>query len=282
MIEQRTITAASEGDVVQVGADGVRGRRDVGRSVQDTAVSVVSAIALLVAWEVLVRVHLLDNRFFSAPSQVLRTLVAMVISGQLISDALITLERLGVGFAAGSIAGVVVGLLMGISRVVRAAMKPVIGAIYPIPKIAILPLVMLIFGLSDVSRYVIVGIGVVFLVLLNTAAGVMSIEPIYLDVGRNFGASRYDVLRTIALPGALPLIFTGLRLAWGTGLLLIVAAEFVGARTGLGYEIWNSWQTFTIEEMYAGLLAISAIGLVSFALLDLIERWLVPWRAGRS
>jgi NitT/TauT family transport system permease protein len=205
----------------------------------------------------------------------------MVVSGELLSDLAITLTRVAIGFAAGSAAGIVIGLLMGLSRLVRAAVRPIVGAVYPIPKIAILPLVMLIFGLGETTRYVIVAIGVFFLVLLNTMAGVMGIERIYLDVGRNFGARRLDVLRTIALPGALPLIFTGLRLGWGTGLLLIVAAEFVGARSGVGYLIWNSWQTFAVDEMYAGLLVISALGLISFALFDQLERWLVPWRRDR-
>lgn len=251
------------------------------RHLRETAISIGSGCALVATWELLVRAELLDRRFFPPPSEVVVTLLGMIRSGELTEAVTVTLGRLAVGFVAGSLIGAVVGLVMGVSRVVRAAMQPVIGAIYPIPKIAILPLVMLIFGLGDMSRYVIVAIGVVFLVLLNTAAGVMSIEPIYLDVGRNFGARRLDVLRTIALPGSLPLIFTGLRLAWGTGLLLIVAAEFVGARSGLGYLIWNSWQTFSVDEMYAGLVVISAIGLLSFALFDFLEGWLVPWRAGR-
>jgi NitT/TauT family transport system permease protein len=123
-----------------------------------------------------------------------------------------------------------------------------------------------------------VAIGVFFLVLLNTMAGVMTIDRIYLDVGKNFGARRFDVLRTIALPGALPLILTGLRLGWGTALLLIVAAEFLTAKAGIGYLIWNSWQTFAVEEMYVGLLTISGLGLMSFVLLDWIERRLLPWK----
>jgi NitT/TauT family transport system permease protein len=137
---------------------------------------------------------------------------------------------------------------------------------------------MLVFGIGETSKYVIVAIGVFFLVLLNTMAGVINIERIYLDVGRNYGAGRLDVLRRIALPGALPFIFTGIRLGWGTGLLLIVAAEFISSKAGLGYLIWNSWQTFSVEEMYAGLLTISALGLLSFAILDVLERWLLPWK----
>lgn len=255
-----------------------RARSSAPRTSIERHVSWLSPVALLVVWELVVRTRLLDSRFFPAPSAVLRTLGGLMVSGALFEDAAISLARIGIGFALGAAAGIVVGLLMGVSRLVRAALKPLIGVIYPIPKIAILPLVMLIFGLGEASKYVIVAIGVFFLVLLNTMAGVVNIDRIYRDVGRNFGARPTDVLLTIALPGALPLIFTGLRLAWGTALLLIVAAEFIAARSGLGYLVWNAWQTFAVEEMYAGLLTISALGLASFALFDIIERRLLPWK----
>ncbi len=241
-------------------------------------VSWLSPLVLLLVWELLVRSRILDARFFPAPSGVSKTLFGLITSGVLLDDIGISLTRIGAGFAIGATAGMVLGLVTGLSRLVRAAIRPLVGVIYPIPKIAILPLVMLIFGLGEPSKYAIVAIGVFFLVMLSTMAGVMNIDKIYLDVGRNCGARRSDVLLTIAIPGALPLIFTGLRLAWGTALLLIVAAEFVSARSGLGYLIWNAWQTFAVEEMYSGLLAVSALGLVSFAVLDVIERRLIPWK----
>jgi len=254
-------------------------RRWTGGVTREQVVSFLSPLMLLLVWEALVRTRVLDARFFPAPSQVVGTLFSLVVSGELPQDVLVSLSRIGAGFLLGASAGVVVGLLMGVSRIIRAAVKPLVATIYPIPKIAILPLVMLIFGLGESSKYVIVAIGVFFLVLLNTAAGVMNIEKIYLDVGRNFGARRSDLLLTIALPGALPLIFTGLRLAWGTGLLLIVAAEFISAKSGIGYLIWNAWQTFAVEEMYVGLITISALGLLSFVIFDVLERRLIPWRA---
>ncbi len=113
-------------------------------------------------------------------------------------------------------------------------------------------------------------------------AGVLAIEPVYFDVGKNFGAGRREIFRTVAIPGAMPLIFTGLRLAWGNALLLIVVAEIIGARSGIGAFIWNSWQTFQVERMYAGLLVISFIGYVSFLLIDELQRWLIPWRGARA
>lgn len=275
MIEERELARAPEATVpTRLG----NARAVTRGTFIERLVSLASPLVLLLVWELLVRTRILDARFFPAPSNVLRTLFALVTSGVLLHEIGISLTRIGAGFALGATSGMALGLLMGVSRLVRAGVKPLVGVIYPIPKIAILPLVMLIFGLGELSKYVIVAIGVFFLVLLNTMAGVMNIDQIYRDVGRNFGARRSDVLLTIALPGALPLIVTGLRLAWGTALLLVVAAEFIAARSGLGYLIWNAWQTFAVEEMYAGLLAISALGLISFALLDMVERRLIPWK----
>ncbi len=274
MIERRELTQAPEATLPVRSGNG-RLRRS---SLMERLVSWLSPFVVLLVWELLVRTRVLDSRFFPAPSGVSRTLFALITSGVLLNDIGISLIRIGAGFAIGATTGMVLGLLMGLSRLVRAAIKPLVGVIYPIPKIAILPLVMLIFGLGELSKYAIVAIGVFFIVMLNTMAGVMTIDKIYLDVGRNFGARRDDVLRTIAIPGALPLIFTGLRLAWGTALLLIVAAEFVSSRSGIGYRIWNAWQTFAVEEMYSGLLTISALGLFSFAILDVIERHLIPWK----
>lgn len=275
MIQPVTLPETSE---AMAGRPARLARRLTGRTAVERLVSLLSPVVLLLVWEVMVRTRLLDYRFFPAPSHVIRTLVELLASGVLLGHVGISLTRIAAGFALGSAAGLALGLLMGVSRLVRAAVKPLVGVIYPIPKIAILPLVMLIFGLGERSKYVIVAIGVFFLVLLNTTAGVMNIDKIYVDVGKNFGARRQDIMLTIALPGALPLILTGLRLAWGTALLLVVAAEFVSAKAGVGYLIWNAWQTFAIEEMYAGLLTISALGLVSFLLLDWIEQRLMPWK----
>ncbi len=275
MIEEYQVPDAPESSL---GTQRSEGRRLARRSVVERLVSILSPVVLLLLWEALVRVRLLDYRFFAAPSEVAQALADLLISGVLLQHIAISLSRIAAGFALGASAGLALGLLMGVSRLVRAAAKPLVGVIYPIPKIAIFPLVMLIFGIGERSKYVIVAIGVFFLVLLNTMAGVLNIDRIYLDVGKNFGARRFDVLRTIAFPGALPLILTGLRLGWGTALLLIVAAEFLAAKAGIGYLIWNAWQTFAIAEMFAGLLTISALGLLSFVLLDWIERLVLPWK----
>src|SRR5436309_1230135 len=126
-----------------------------------------------------------------------------------------------------------------------------------------------------------VAVGVFYLVLINTMAGVLNIQPIFLDVGRNFGASRLQVFRTIAFPGALPLIFAGLRLGLGIALILIVIAEIVGARSGIGYMIWQAWTIFQVERMYVGLVVIAVLGWLAALIIDAVERVLIPWRPRR-
>ena len=246
---------------------------------QERMVSTFSPLLLLVIWELLVTFGILDFRFFSKPSVIAGTFWKLIASGELLTHLNASIVRICVGFLLGTIPGIFLGIIMGLSRIVRAAINPMIAATYPIPKIAILPLILLIFGLGEQSKYAIVAIGTFYIALINTMAGVMNIDKIYLDVGKNFGANRMNIWWTVALPGALPIIFAGIKLGWGIALLLIVAAEFVGAKSGIGFLIWNSWQVFSIEQMFVGLLTISALGFVSSLLLDELEKKVVPWKA---
>jgi NitT/TauT family transport system permease protein len=249
-------------------------------NLSERLVSLFSPILLLLLWELMVRVRLLDARFFPAPTSIVGTFNTLVMGPQheLLIDIKATLGRIAIGLVLGCIPGLILGAIMGLSSAIRAFFKPMVAALFPIPKIAILPLIMLIFGLGEMSKYVSVGIGVVFLVLINTMAGVMNIERIYLDVGRNFGASRWQFFKTIAIPGAMPQIFTGFQLSLGVALIVIVATEFVGAKTGIGYLIWQSWQTFSVEAMYCGLVTCAFLGFVSQLGLDTVQRLALPWK----
>lgn len=167
---------------------------------------------------------------------------------------------------------------MGLSRPIRALVDPLIAATYPVPKSAILPLALLIFGLGEGSKIFMVAVGVFFPVAINATAGVLEINKIYLDVGRSFKASRWNTFWTIALPGALPFIMTGVRLGIGMGIVLIAIAEMIGAKSGLGYMIWSAWETFAVEQMYVGLFVIAIIGFIVTAALTEVEKILIPWR----
>jgi ABC-type nitrate/sulfonate/bicarbonate transport system permease component len=250
----------------------------ISRRVLERIVSLLAPLLLLLVWELLVQARLLDRRFFPAPSSIVGTFVELGRT-TLPGHIGISLSRAALGFIIGAVPAVLLGVMMGLIPIVRAALQPIVGALFSIPKVAILPLVMLMFGLGEQSKWAIIAIAVFFQVLISTAAGVANIDRIYLDVGRNYGAGRLATLWTIALPGALPVIFAGIRLGWGVSLLLLVTAEMVAAKSGLGYLIWQSWQTFTIEEMYVGLVTIAVLGMLSFWLLDALEQWLIPWRS---
>lgn len=241
-------------------------------------VSIASPILLLIVWEVCARTALIDTRFFPAPSAVLASLWAMAASGTLWKDLMASLYRILSGFVIGAVPAILLGMIMGLSRWVRAAIEPTIAATYPIPKSAILPLILLIFGLGEASKIAMVTIGVFFPVLINSMVGVLQIGRIHFDVGKNFGASRIRVLKTIALPGALPMILTGLKLGMGLALILVVIAEMVGAKSGIGYMLFTAWTVFEVEKMYAGLIVISALGFATSLALDEMERILIPWK----
>ena len=248
---------------------------------RDRLLGVLSPALLVVTWEILVRTRVMDPRFFPAPSAIALQAVKLVRSGELGAHTAASLTRLGLGVLVGGVPALLLGIAMGLYRPVRAALEPLVAATYPIPKSAILPLILLVFGLGEASKIVMVAMGMFYPVLINSMAGVRQIERIYLDVGRNFGASRWQVFRTIALPGALPSIMAGIKLGVGMGLILIAISEMIGAQSGLGYMIWNAWQILSVETMYVGLCAIAVLGFVFNLILHEIERWILPWRAGQ-
>jgi len=245
---------------------------------RERILGIASPIALLVVWELAARAHLIDTRFFPAPSSVIAVLIEMLRSGELVTNTLVSLRRLALGTLVGGVPALVLGVAMGINRWVRAVVDPLVAATYPIPKSAILPLALLIFGLGEGSKIFMVAIGVFFPVVINATTGVLEINRIYLDVGRNYKANRWNTFWTIALPGALPVIMTGFKLGIGIGLVLIAIAEMIGAKSGLGYMIWTAWETFSVEQMYVGLFMIAIIGFVLTLALNELERFIIPWK----
>lgn len=280
--------AGSERDKPTDGMDGLvrlPPDPDIGQSARrrarlEKALGILSPVLILVLWELVVRAGLLDARIVPAPSMILETFRSLIESGELARHVGVSLTRVFVGLLLGAVPGLVVGTLMGLSPMTRAIVSPIVASLYPIPKIAIFPLVMAIFGIGELSKFVLVAIAVFFFMAINSFAGVANVERIYWDVGRSFGVSRLRSILTIALPGALPMIIAGLRLSLGVSLLVLVGAEFVGAKSGIGYLVWNSWQVFDVESMYAGIVVIGLLGWTFFAVLDGLERRLVPWAPG--
>ncbi|AMS40778.1 ABC transporter permease [Aminobacter sp. NyZ550] len=240
-------------------------------------ISYFSPILLLLLWEIASQLNVIDRRFFPPPSAIAGTAWQMIASFEIFDHIGATLRRVSVGYVMGAVPGILLGLILGLSQPARRVLGPIFAALYPVPKIAILPLILLIFGVGDASKFVVIAIGVFFLLLYNTMGGVMQTPQIYLDVAKNAGATRFQTFFRIALPSALPNIFTGLRLAAGSSYIIIAAAEFLGARSGVGFFIWASWQTFAVSRMFVGIVVISALGYLTILALEALERRFVPW-----
>jgi NitT/TauT family transport system permease protein len=191
-----------------------------------------------------------------------------------------TLSRVFGGFLLGALPGILLGMVMGLNRTVRMMLDATMSAIYVLPKIAIFPILMLVFPnpFGEGPKVAVVAISAFFLVAISTMAGVQGIDKVYLEAGRNFGANRLQMFRHVILPGALPIIFSGLRLALGTALIVIVAVEFVRADRGVGFLIFYYWQVLVTPRMYAALAVVMALGVGLTALLQSVERRVMPWR----
>lgn len=249
---------------------------------RELTLSLLGPLAVLGLWELLSRLSIIDSRFWPAPTSLLDTLWAEVESGALFTNIRISMVRVLLGFIIAAVPGVLIGLAMGLYWPLRVFLMPVATAIYAIPKLAILPLMLIVFGIGESSKIAIIVISIFFLIVLNTMSGVLAIDPVYRDVAENLGANRWEIFTTVAWPGALPAIFTGFRLAIGFALLVIVGTEFLeGSKrepNGLGWYIIRSWQLLKVEDLFVGLLVIGVLAWVLNALLEIAERRLLPWR----
>jgi sulfonate transport system permease protein len=240
----------------------------------------VVPIALLLVWQLGVSAGFVDTRFFPAPTAIAVDGWEMVMSGELLGHIGATLTVVLIGFLVGGAVGIVVGLVMGTLPIAEALFRPSVTAAYTIPKLGIFPLLLLIFGLGDAPKLVLVGGTVFLLVALATADAAAGLPQGMRDVGRSFRAGYVTKLFEIVLPSSLPGIFTSLRLALGMSLLIVIATEFVAGRQGIGFLIWNSWNLFQPAPMYVGVITSAVVGVVITALVGVLERLCTPWSRG--
>ena len=240
-------------------------------------IALVSPVVLLAAWEWASAGGMLREAFFPRPSTILVHLRRLAVDGTLWNHTAATLTRVGWAFAAAALLGVTVGLAMGLSRRLRDGLDPVFAVIYPIPSVLFLPLVSFLVPTGEIATVVTTAVTSFFLVAFTTTHGVLQIDRLVVEAAVHYGARGRRLFIAVLLPGALPHIFTGLRLGLGYALIVAVAVEIVAASRGLGALLWLSWQVLKVEDMYATFFVIAILGgLLSYGLAVIRVR-LLPW-----
>lgn len=244
--------------------------------------SLVVPLALLALWETAVRLAIVSPRYFPPPTAVGAGLVASFSEGDLGAETLTTLVRLAAAFALAALAGVPLGLVMGRVHAVREAIDPYIAFLFPVPKIAMLPFLLIMLGVGEPAFVLTGAISAFFQITISTLAGVQTMDPRLLEVGRNYGAHGGRLFYKIILPAALPSIFTGLRLGLGLALVTIVAVEFITAKSGLGHLVYRHWQMLSTVEMYGAFVLVGALGLLLTRGLGALQRRMLAWQEESS
>ncbi|MEI5682618.1 ABC transporter permease [Mesorhizobium sp. CCNWLW179-1] len=219
--------------------------------------ALIVPVLLLLSWEVGVGAGIVNPRFFPAPSSTIAKAYQMLVDGSLFGHVYGTLYRVFLGYVPGAIVGIVVGLLIGTYGLANAMLRPTLTAFYTVPKLGIFPLLLLLSMSSiDAAR---------------------NVPPGYVDVARVFKAPTFSRFFEITLPSSAAMIFSGLRLAMGQAILVIIAAEMVNGTDGIGYLIWHSWSIFSPASMFVGIIVSALLGFFLINAINVIERLALPW-----
>lgn len=236
-------------------------------------------IGLILVWEAGSRAGLISPIALPAPSEVIAALIDLVRTGMLWTHVSVSLMRLGVGWVLGCCLGVVVGLAIGLFTVARAALMQLVAALFAVPKIALLPLFIVWFGIGESSKIATILFGTFFPTVIATYSGVDNVDRNLIRMGQSFGLSWGSIVRKIILPGAMPAILSGLRISSAIGIVLLVAAEMIGAQYGIGAYILQAGSLFAIDQLIAGVTILAVLGLLISWAIGLAERRLLDWRS---
>lgn len=239
-------------------------------------IRLISVVTVLGAWEFFGRK--VDPLFMSYPSAIAEAAVSMVQSGELQSGFISSMSTLLYAFTIASFIGIGVGLLIGRYKTVDVATDWLVNALYTTPQVAIIPLVILWFGLGQNAKIFIVTVSAVFPILINTTAGVRNVPAQLIDVGMAFAASERQIFSKVIVPSALPYVMTGLRLGLGRAIIGMVVAEFFTAITGLGAIIVKYGNQYDTASMFVPIFVLMFLGVTLSALLRRLESWIAPWK----
>lgn len=234
--------------------------------------------ALLAGLEAGTRAGVISNLTMPRPSDVAVTLWRLAESGLLWRNLEPSLTRLAAGSALGASAGVLTGLAIGLFTLARAGLVPLVAALFPIPKIALLPLFVIWFGIGEGSKYAVIAFGVFTPTVVSTFGAVDAVDRGLIRMAQSFGVPWWRIVRHVVLPEALPGILSGLRVSLAIGIVLLVAAEMLGARFGVGAYILEAGALYDLERLFAGVVILSCLGVALSAAIGALERRLLRWR----
>ncbi|MFD0313300.1 ABC transporter permease [Streptomyces flavalbus] len=237
-----------------------------------------AVVALLLLWETAPRLGLVDRTFLPPFSEVARAWWELAADGQLAENARASLVRSLSGFGLALVLAVPLGLLIGWYRPLDHLLGPLLEVFRNTAALALLPVFVLLLGIGETSKIAIVVYACTWPILLNTISAVRDVDPTLLKLARSMDLSTPRLFRKVILPASVPVVFTGIRLAGAVSILVLVAAEMIGAKAGLGYLVNSAQYNFAIPQMYAGIVTISAIGVAFNQFLVTVERRLSSWR----
>ena len=235
-------------------------------------------IVLIALWELICRLGWVSPLYLPAPTSIVAAGWELFTVGNFMQDIGASMYRIVLGYALGASVGIMIGLVLGFSRWADAIGSPIIYSLYPIPKIALLPLIVLWLGIGELPKVTIIALGVFFPVVINTFSGVKNVDPTLVKAAVSFGSNHYNVIRKVLLPGALPVIFAGLKLASGTSLLLLVASEMIAAGHGIGSKVLHYGNLMLTTKLMVGIVVLSLLGLIFNRTLQWLEGKLLPWK----
>ncbi|WP_406219913.1 ABC transporter permease [Streptomyces decoyicus] len=247
------------------------------RRTLEISLAVAVPLLLVLLWQLAADRAWIDARIYPAPSTILADGRQRALAGDLWPDVWATLRRVLAGYAVGTVSGYLLGLLMGSLPLVRAALEPLLDALYVVPKLALLPVFLNMFGLGEGPQVALVAATVFFFVWISTMAAVLAIPSGHRDAGQVFGASAWQMFRHVLLPASLPAVLVGARIAAGVAVLVIVASEQIAATDGLGHLIFDSRALFQNDVMCVGIVCVAVLGVLFSELVRLAGRFLTPW-----
>ncbi len=240
--------------------------------------SLTSFIVILCLWEMVSRMMWIPPLFLPAPSEILLEGWGMLKTGVIFNHVFASLSRILLGFSIACIAGVLIGILIGFFSIPEAIGNPLIAATFPIPKIAILPLLILWLGIGEPPKVAVIALGVFFPMVINVYTGVKNVDPLLIKAALSLGSNRTRVIRKVILPAILPMVFAGMKLGIGIALLLVVAAEMVAADAGIGFMILTAADLMQTKKLMVGLIILSLLGIFFNWLFQRMEKLFIPWK----